>query len=74
MQPINFKGYIKVGHEYINSSKITKIKEYQLGASPTIIFYDNGTIENHPEIKDTNKFVNILNQAQSLDTVLDYNA
>ena len=74
MQPINFKGYVKVEQEYINSGKITKVKEYQQGAAPTVIFYDNGTVENHPEIKDTKKFISLLNQTSNAPFILDYDA
>ena len=74
MQPINFKGYVKVGHTYFDSSKITKITEYQKAAAPTVIYFDNGNTEKYPEITDTEKFVNLLNQANLMGNTLDYNA
>ena len=74
MQPLNFKGYVKLGHNYINSDKIRKITEYQKAAAPTIIYFDNGDIEKYPEITDTEKFVNLLNQSSITVSALDYNA
>ena len=74
MQPINFKGFVKVGHAYLDSSKITKITAYQKAAAPTVVYFDNGNIEKYSEITNTEKFVNLLNQANLTGTTLDYNA
>ena len=74
MQPISFQGYVKVGRTYINSDKITKVKEYRKNEAPTVIFYDTGEVENNPEIKDTRKFVQLLNTVGTTNGVLDYEA
>ena len=74
MQPIAFQGFVKVGKNYFNSEKITKIKEYKKGEAPTIIFYDNGTVENFAEIRDTTKFVQLLNTSSATNSILNYEA
>ena len=60
--------------KYTKEFKEIIVKEYQQGAAPTVIFYDNEIVENHPEIKDTKKFISLLNQTSNAPFILDYDA